>query len=70
MNEAPIDLRGLDPPEPLLRVMGALGGAGPLRFLLSREPLPLYRILALEGWSYRVSRTEDGVELVVERRAP
>jgi hypothetical protein len=64
-----VDLRGLDPPEPLTRILDALAAEGPLRFLLSREPLPLYPILRLEGRRFRVSTQSEGVELTLERRA-
>lgn len=64
----PIDLRGLEPPEPLARILSALEGAGPLSFLLSREPLLLYPLLRREGWRHRTRRTDDGVvELTLER---
>ena len=36
-----VDLRGLDPPEPLVRILAAIeDAAGPREFLLSREPYP------------------------------
>ena len=43
-----IDLRGLDPPEPLLRILEALelGSRGPYVFLLAQEPRLLYGVLA------------------------
>ena len=63
------DLRGLDPPEPLLRILEAIGeGAqGPHVFLLAREPFPLYPMLLGEGWSRRVRSLERGVELTLFR---
>jgi hypothetical protein len=63
-----VDLRGLDPPQPLLRILDALeAAAGPHVFLLAREPLPLYPLLASGGWRRAVRRTDDGVELTVYR---
>ena len=68
-REVPVvDLRGLDPPEPMVRILGALHGDGPLHFLLSREPFPLFAILRSEGWRWRTERRADGVELTLERR--
>jgi hypothetical protein len=56
----PVDLRGLDPPEPLLRILAAIdsGAAGPLVFWLSREPYPLYPLLGAAGWRHSVRRGE------------
>lgn len=62
-----MDLRGLAPPEPLERVLAALEGAGPWKFLLARDPWPLYALLQAGGWRYRVNRLTEGVELVVEK---
>ena len=66
----PVDLRGLDPPEPLVRILAAIEGAtGPLEFLLSREPYPLYALLAAAGWRHEVKRGEAAIVLTVTRRA-
>lgn len=72
MSEAlpePCDLRDLDPPEPLLRILDRVeaGGSGPLVFLLSRDPFPLYPLLAAAGWRHGVRRVEAGVVLTVFR---
>jgi len=66
------DLRGLDPPEPLLRILHSVesGDPGPLVFLLAREPHPLYPMLAAAGWRHGVRRLPDGVELTIFRQAP
>lgn len=70
--EAIVDLRGLEPPEPLQRILDALPAAtdAPLRFLLSREPFPLYGILKRDGFRYSVQREEAGVRLVIVRGNP
>ena len=44
--------------------------AGPHVFLLSREPLPLYALLARGGWQRSVARSDAGVELTVFRKPP
>lgn len=65
----PCDLRALDPPEPLLRILEQIQGRGhgPLLFLLSREPFPIYPLLAAAGWRHRVRRGDNGFELTVFR---
>jgi hypothetical protein len=66
----PDDLRGLDPPEPLVRILAAIEEApGPLEFWLSREPYPLYPLLAAAGWRHEVRREGDAVVLTIMRRA-
>lgn len=65
-----MDLRGLDPPEPLVRILAAIEDAsGPREFLLSREPYPLYALLAASGWRHEVRHEEGAVVLAVRRRA-
>jgi hypothetical protein len=63
------DLRDLDPPEPLLRILEAIeeGKRGPPVFLLAREPFPLYPMLTGGGWSRRVRAIDAGVELTLFR---
>lgn len=67
-----LDVRGLEPPEPFLRIMQALANAPqtPLRVLIHREPLPLYDLLAEQGFSHRTRPLEDGgFEIIIERAA-
>ena len=66
---AAMDLRGLEPPEPLVRILEIVEGAapGPHVFLLAREPRPLYALLAAQGWSHVVRHVAGGVELEVRR---
>lgn len=57
-----LDVCGLEPPEPLERVMEALSRLQPqqrLRMLIDREPLPLYRILANNGYAHQASSLPD-----------
>ena len=67
--EASLDLRDLDPPEPLVRILDTLGGQsqGRFLFLLSREPRPLYALLAAGGWRHELRRDARGFELAVFR---
>jgi len=67
-----LDVRGLEPPEPFLRIMQALTGAPdqPLRVLIHREPFPLYDVLAEQGFGHRSRALEDGsYEILIERAA-
>lgn len=69
-DEGFLDLRGLDPPEPLVRILAALEAepARPLRVRLSREPWPLYAMLAAGGWQRRTRVHEDGgYEILISR---
>ncbi len=69
-DELFLDLRALDPPEPLLRIFAALD-ASPgrrLRVRLNREPFPLYPMLHAGGWSHRTQpHAEGGYEIVIAR---
>ena len=57
----PIDLRDLAPPEPLIRILDCLEASdGPHLFLLAREPLPLWPLLAARRWRHRVTIDERG----------
>jgi len=67
--DAPVDLRGLQPPEPIWRILDSLERtphAG-LRVILPHEPTPLYGLLRERGfrWSGR-TREEGGYELYIE----
>ena len=58
-----IDGRNLEPPEPFVQTMEALGEIGPgqkVLLLLAREPFPLYRALELNKISWKVDRSSDG----------
>jgi len=63
INEILIDGHGLEPPEPMLRVLAALDAARPgqtLRLLLPREPFPLYPLLTQRGWRHETVAQADG----------
>lgn len=67
-----LDVRGLEPPEPFMRIMKALTQEPdkPLRVLIHREPFPLYDVLAEQGFGHRSRALEDGsFEIVIERAA-
>ncbi len=72
INEILVDGRGLEPPEPLERVLAALDAAGPgqtVRLLLPREPFPLYPLLAERGWRHDTQAQADGSYVIRIRRA-
>jgi hypothetical protein len=65
-----LDLRGLQPPEPIVRIFEALERAPrePLRAILPHEPVPLYALLRERGFSYSGSpRPDGGFEVLIER---
>lgn len=69
---AELDVRGLEPPAPMMRIMQALTGAPhqPLRVRIHREPIPLYELLAERGFTWRTTPLEDGsYEVLIERSA-
>lgn len=64
MNAARVvDARGLEPPQPMMRVMEALDelpAGDTLTLLIDREPYPLYRLLANNGFDHDTELTPDG----------
>lgn len=71
-QEILVDARWLEPPEPMEKVLMALDGlrAGQrIRFLLHREPFPLYDVLQSMGFSLATRMIEDGCyEILIEPR--
>lgn len=62
-----IDNRGLEPPEPMVRILEALAeldGGAVLESHLDREPLLLYPHLDSRGYNYRTSIEDDGSVLI------
>lgn len=58
-----IDVCGLEPPEPMERVLDALSRlekGQQLRMLIDREPKPLYRILGNNGYRWETEPNPDG----------
>ena len=60
--EPALDLRGLQPPEPIVRIFQALERAPrePLRVILPHEPVPLYGLLRERGFSWSGAPRPDG----------
>lgn len=66
MSAAPpeivLDVCGLEPPEPLERVLEALSSLAPeqrLRVVIGREPVPLYAILQRNGYAHSTHCRDD-----------
>jgi uncharacterized protein (DUF2249 family) len=61
-----LDVRGLEPPEPLERILtllDALGVDDCLRVKIDRRPVPLFRILERNGYGHH---EEPGIESLYE----
>ena len=69
MTDLIVDGRGLEPPEPMERVLEALDSIGPgerIRFVMDRDPVPLYRILDMNGYRHATEYRDDGtVEVLI-----
>lgn len=70
-KELELDVRELEPPEPLTRVLAAadrLVAGERIRMLQRFEPFPLYGLLDQRGYCYRVERpTVNRFEIVIWR---
>ena len=67
-----LDLRGLEPPQPIVRIFEALERAPdePLRVVLPHEPYPLYGLLHERGFDWSgAPRADGGFELTI-RKSP
>ena len=61
-DDIQIDVCGLEPPEPMERVLDALSQlprGRRLRMLIDREPRPLYLILEGNGYAYQQTLRPD-----------
>ena len=65
---ARLDLRGLEPPEPMRRILVAVAAPEnlPLVAFLDREPRLLYPRLAERGLRWAAASTDGGVELRID----
>ncbi len=67
-----LDNRGLEPPEPMMRILEALETLAPGEVLAAvneREPVFLFPELAARGHAVTVERRDDGVHLTIRRGA-
>jgi len=61
--EIVVDGRGLEPPEPMELVLAALNDLQPgqrVRFLIHRQPYPLYDLLRRHQYRYETTTVTDG----------
>ncbi|MFZ1324498.1 MAG: DUF2249 domain-containing protein [Candidatus Contendobacter sp.] len=61
--EIVVDGRGLEPPEPMELVLAALNDLQPgqrVRFLINRQPYPLYDLLRRHQYRYETTTVTDG----------
>ena len=59
-----LDVRGMEPPEPIERVLQTLAGMAPddtLKLVIDCRPVPLFRILERDGYTYRIEPGTDSV---------
>lgn len=59
-----VDACWLQPPEPMEKVVAALECLKPgqrMRFLIHREPMPLYRMLQQNDYRWRTTQRDDGI---------
>ena len=69
-REILVDARGLEPPEPMEKVMQTLALLRPgqsIRLLLHREPFPLYALLADRGYRHDTRMEADGSYVILIR---
>lgn len=72
MNTIELDLRGLPPPEPMVRVLQAIPDLAPVATLLARtDRRPMHLLLQLEsrGFSAEYEEQPDGSFLTLIRHA-
>ncbi len=73
MGTIQIDNRGLQPPEPMVRILAALGEVGAddeVAALMDREPLLLYPELERRGFNWEFEESGDHYVLTIRRAAP
>lgn len=71
-GERVLDVRGLEPPEPLERALDAVASLQPgewVRMIHSREPCLLYPLLEKRGFQYLAeAKSEDLHEILIWRK--
>lgn len=69
LDDIVVDGRGLAPPEPMEKVLAALDDLQPgqrVRFLIHRQPYPLYDILRRYRYRFETTALPDGeFEIVI-----
>lgn len=73
MSRETLDLRGLTPPEPMVRILSALAALDPggeLDAILPHAPVPLYGLLEERGAAWETVSDEPGRFVLRVRRGP
>ena len=79
MSETPhrhvvLDVRGMQPPEPIERVLEIVGDFRPgdtLKLVIDCEPKPLFRILQANDYAWRMAPGETSLyEITIWARGP
>ncbi len=69
-----LDVRGMEPPEPMVRVLDIVGGFTAderLHLVIDCTPTPLLRILERNGYDYDMQPGRESVhEITIWRKAP
>ena len=69
-----LDVGGLAPPEPMVRILDTLDTVPPddrLRVLIDREPVPLFRVLHNNGYRFDCTALPSGrYELLIWHETP
>jgi uncharacterized protein (DUF2249 family) len=72
-REVTLDVRGMEPPEPLERVLETIddfGGEDRLRLIIDCRPVPLFRILERNGYAYcEAPGVDSNFEITIWREA-
>lgn len=67
-----LDVMGLEPPEPMVRIFSRLPELGPedvLEVAIFREPFPIYPRLEAAGFSHEIENLGEGrYRLTIRRR--
>lgn len=72
MRRIEIDNRGLEPPEPMVRILSGLQQLeddGELIAMMDRDPLLLYPELERRGWGWELSESGDHFIITITRPA-
>ena len=67
-----LDVRGLEPPQPLVAILEALAGlpeGAAMRAQTDRRPLHLYPLLEQRGFTGQTEEQHDGSFITIIRRA-
>lgn len=72
-REVVLDVRGMEPPEPMVRVLEIIDGFGErdrLKLVIDCTPTPLLRILDRNGFDYDMAPGRESVHEITIRRRP